>query len=117
MDFGPKQRPSDAQYYMSHPDYKSKASKAFEEEWERLELGDEHQMATRVRVAARLLEQESDKVKEMIKEEAEQKHSLQLEKYRSAMVGEPATEASDIQRLVHTPSHYAHCFCLFCLQL
>ncbi|KAF7326336.1 hypothetical protein MKEN_00487200 [Mycena kentingensis (nom. inval.)] len=66
---------SDHQYYMRHEDFKAKVQERF--------------------VAAELLEEEDDEVKDRVRQEARAEHEALLEGYNVAALGEPSEDPED----------------------
>ncbi|KAF8214544.1 hypothetical protein K438DRAFT_1749648 [Mycena galopus ATCC 62051] len=93
---GPPRRPNDAQFYMSHENFKDAVTARFLEE-----EGDQEpkakQLALRCKIAKEMLDGEDQDVKDRIARECDEAHKEDLATYKESEDGLPSPDA-DVQR-------------------
>ncbi|KAJ8488051.1 hypothetical protein ONZ45_g14104 [Pleurotus djamor] len=78
-------KPQACQFYMHHPDFKSKVDAAYDKQNALSKTNKDLRMSTRYGIANELLSQEGDKVKERINRELEESHARALAEYEQGV--------------------------------
>lgn len=85
-EVAPRRLP-DVQHYMSHNNFKEHITKRFSEEYP--DEPKAHQLSARYKLAGVMLKEEPEEVKACIKQECDEAHAEDLQKYRENEEGVP----------------------------
>ena len=94
------------QFYMRHPQYKEKVAAEFQAQYPNSDncSPNHNALKERNRIAAELLQKESDEVQETLKREAQEELETAKARHEEARTGLPSNVPEDIEEYVGSPA-------------
>ncbi|KAJ8699107.1 SERTA domain-containing protein 3 [Pleurotus ostreatus] len=96
------QRLRDCQYYERTEPYKSKVAATLDEEWPTLNLHEDYRLATRNKIAERLLRAEPSDVQELINKETQKQYDDTLKAYSKGVWTEDVTDPDEREMAIES---------------